>query len=250
MAIQYEMLTLESTEDGTQYLITGCDKKAKLVTIPLFIDGITVSGIGDYAFEGCSLLKKITFPDAIELQVNLDGPFYIGEYAFKDCIALKEIEIPYGVYGIKRGAFYNCSLLKRASIPSLASVGEFAFYGCASLYKVSPIHPDGEGVFSYCKSLSYLPISDNADTIAEGAFEHCYGLVDIVIPASVTEIEPLAFRSCYGLKTVKFEDPNGWYAESVYKSGQFPLDLSDPKENARMLSTMDFDDGVRGWFKK
>ena len=30
MAIQYEMLTLESTEDGTQYLITGCDKKAKL----------------------------------------------------------------------------------------------------------------------------------------------------------------------------------------------------------------------------
>ena len=60
----------------------------------------------------------------------------------------------------------------------------------------------------------------------------------------------LAFRSCYGLKRVTFENPEGWYWTCVYNDTDYDLDLSNPEKNAEMLSTMDFDDGCGGWFRK
>lgn len=90
--------------------------------------------IGNNAFDGCSALTDIEFPDKLG---------EIGEYAFRGCAALTEISIPSKVGFIKAGAFEGCTSLKSASFgtwnveamfmePSdLSAIGNDAFRGCA-----------------------------------------------------------------------------------------------------------------------
>ena len=73
---------------------------------------------------------------------------------------------------------------------------------------------------------------------------------NIVIPKNVKRIGTLAFRGCYGLKSVTFEDPDGWFATNMYSDTEFSLNLSKPENNAKLLSSQDFDDGVTSWYKK
>ncbi|MDE6775588.1 MAG: leucine-rich repeat domain-containing protein, partial [Ruminococcus sp.] len=56
--------------------MSGCDESAEKVVIPSEIDGLPVTGIGDYAFFDCSGLTSVTIPDSV---------ISIGESAFGDC---------------------------------------------------------------------------------------------------------------------------------------------------------------------
>ncbi len=240
-------LTFELKHSDTEYHLTSCDTDADSVTIPLEIDGIPVTKIGDRAFQDCTKLTSVTFPDDVELQLR-DESLEIGDYAFRGCTSLKRIEVPYGVASIGWGAFCDCTSLEAADLPTnWIYVHPYAFYGCTSLETVTSIKTVNEGVFSHCKALSNFPVEDGTTVISEDAFYHCYGLVDITIPASVTTIEPLAFRSCYNLKRVTFADPEGWHTSNRYTKQSYKLDLSDPSRNAEMLSRMDFDDGTCAW---
>ncbi len=242
-------LTFELKNDSTEYYLMFCDKNADSVTIPLEIDGIPVTKIYDRAFEDCTRLTSITFPDDVELQLRPED-LEIGAYAFRRCTSLESLDVPYGVTSVGWGAFYDCASLKTVVLPTKwLYVSPYAFYGCASLEAVTAINTVSEGVFSHCKSLSLFPVADGAEVISEDAFYHCYGLVDITIPESVTTIEPLAFRSCYNLKRVTFANPEGWHTYNRFKRKSYALDLSDPERNAEMLSRMDFDDGVGDWRK-
>mgnify|MGYP003450872267 CR=1 FL=1 len=51
------------------------------------------------------------------------------------------------------------------------------------------------------------------------------------------------------MKKVIFEDPNGWYVKVGRSNNKQELNLLDSERNAKMLSQMDFDDGVFSWFK-
>lgn len=75
-------------------LLVGC----KNTTIPL-----DISGIGGYAFEGCSGLSDIMIPENIN---------YINDYAFSGCTSLTAVSIPSSVVQIGWGIFYQCSGLK------------------------------------------------------------------------------------------------------------------------------------------
>ena len=87
-----------------------------------------VTGIGNYAFYGCSSLTSITIPS---------GVTYIGYYAFYAC-GLTSITIPSGVTGIHQNVFAFCSKLKSVTIPnSVTSIEEQAFYGCSSLASIT-----------------------------------------------------------------------------------------------------------------
>jgi hypothetical protein len=235
-------------ENEKEYTIIRCDENALSVEIPLEVNGIPVTKIGEAAFEDCQKLTSITFPDDIELQIRDADSFEIGDYAFNNCISLTEIEIPYGVHSIGRGAFRNCRSLTKAELPTIfLYVAPYAFCGCEALKTVTPIDTIGEGVFEDCRSLENFPVAQGTTSIDEDAFRGCYSITDAVIPASVTSLEPLAFRSCRGLKSVTFENPVGWSCRNRYTRKVFDLDLSDPEKNAKMLSSIDFDDGVGTW---
>ena len=246
--IEYGPLTLRGEDE---YKITYCEKDAVRVAIPAAINGIPVVAIGDQAFKGCELLEEVTFPDDEEL-LELDiFSFEIGSNAFTNCNSLKEIELADYVNIIGHGAFYQCRNLERVVIRSnYHYVAPYAFASCESLREITDLNMISEGVFQDCRSLTSLPISEEVDEIEEDAFERCMGLTDITIPRRIGRIESEAFSGCRNLKRITFENPEGWFFTSRYayaEGKRFDLNLSDAEKNAKMLSGIDFDDGIHAW---
>lgn len=66
---------------GTITRYTGSEQE---ITIPLTINGVTITKIGSQAFYGCTSLKQITIPEGIKT---------IGDSAFKGC-SINEVIIP------------------------------------------------------------------------------------------------------------------------------------------------------------
>ena len=64
----------------------------------------------------------------------------------------------------------------------------------------------GNGVFSYCSSLTGITIPDGVTSIGYGAFEWCHSLTSIVIPDSVTSIGDWAFSGCSSLTSIALPD--------------------------------------------
>jgi hypothetical protein len=247
--IRYGSLTLSRTAPCDTYAVVYCEKTAEEVTVPAEINGVAVTEIADNAFEECRMLLHVEFEEPRE-ELLMAGTVLttIGEYAFSYCVNLVSIDIPYTVYSIGRGAFYNCRSLKLANLPAGAYVGSYAFYECGELESISPLSCASEGVLSSCEKLSEIELAQGISEICEDAFESC-AITEIVIPKSVKRIEQLAFRGCHCLKKVIFEDPEGWYVRIRYDGSVHALDLSDTHEVAEELSRMDFDDGVDWWYK-
>ena len=248
--IKYGALTLEDRDENGTLWVVSCEKDAKEVQIPRKVEGKIVVGIGEYAFQDCEELTRVDFPeggmDAWIEDYRFDT---IEDHAFTRCTSLVDVILPDTVFHVGHGAFLCCKSLIKVRIPMLCHLSPYAFARCPLLSDVNPTSSLSEGVFSECSSLTSYQIPSGTTVISEDAFDSCYGLKEIVIPKSVKQIEALAFRGCSSLRSVVFEDPEGWVVESSYFDEVKALDLSDPAENARDLSTMDFDDGILWWKK-
>ena len=78
--------------------------------------------IGNSAFRGCSGLKELALP----LQLRT-----IGEYAFSACTGLETVVIPNGTTAIRSHAFEDDEFLMNAVIPaSVSKMGVRVFYHC------------------------------------------------------------------------------------------------------------------------
>ena len=163
----------------------------------------SVTGIGRYAFLGCSGLEEIEIPS---------GVTRIGSYAFGNCSKLTKIKIPDRVTSIEAGAFYGCSGLTGIEIPAgITSIGQYSFYHCIGLTGKIKI-PSGVtkieyGAFAWCGRLEEIEIPSGVTSIGDFAFESCSGLRKIEIPSGVTSIGDVAFRGCSGLTEIKI--PSG-----------------------------------------
>ena len=87
-------------------------------------------------------------------------------------------------------------------MPSVTTIGGYAFYYCNALTSVS------------------MP---SATTIGYGAFYYCFALTSIDIPASVSMIDDYAFTACSSLTSVycHWEDPlecNPGFGYNVYEN--------------------------------
>ena len=174
-----------------------------------FPDSVTV--IGEYAFESCSSLTSITIPESVTA---------IGGFAFYGCSSLSSITIPEGVTAIGEYAFSRCSSLKDVSITDLDAWCriEFADYSATPMCNAKNIRLDGqklvsvavpEGVtevkaytFRGFKDLIQVTIPKSVTTIGEAAFWGCSSLSSITIPEGVTTIGDSAFSDCSSLTSI------------------------------------------------
>ena len=143
--------------DGSEFLtikdgvVTGCDKTATKVTIPL-----GVKEIGEVAFQCCTALKSISIPKTVTK---------IGKCAFFDCSSLKSVSISNGVTEIGENAFDSCEALEKITYSGTAdewediAIGEDAFSGILA----EAVHcSDGDVA---------LDSSDDEDDEAEDEYE-------------------------------------------------------------------------------
>lgn len=113
--------------DATFFVYNGTMQDNNTLQTIKLPQGIT--GIGDYAFWGCSALESITLPD---------GVTSIGRSTFYNCSALTDITLPEGVTSIEFEAFRGCSSLKSINLPDgVTSIGNYAFAYCSALESIN-----------------------------------------------------------------------------------------------------------------
>ena len=121
-------------------------------SITTFANHDKITSIGDYVFEGCASLSKVTLPknlqslgsyafkgtaiSSITIPARLAN---VGNYGpFTSCANLTSVTFASGMTKIPYRILYNNSNVKHASIPvTVTSVENGAFHGCSSLTKVN-----------------------------------------------------------------------------------------------------------------
>ena len=189
------------TFDKKTGTVTNCDQSVTKANIPHTIKGVTVTSIGNSAFDNCRSLTSMTIPDSVTS---------IGDSAFRYCTSLTSVTIPDSVTSIGDLAFQYCTSLTSVTIPdSVTSIGGRAFDGCRSLTSVAI--PDGvtsigDWTFSDCKSLTSVTIPDSVTSIGCWSFSNCASLTSVTIPGSVTSIGEYTFSGCTSLTSVTIPD--------------------------------------------
>ena len=267
-------ITVED-EDGKTFNYNYGDKQDEVkvakgdysgdVTIPETVDSLTVTGIGDGAFEGCTGLESVYIPRSIKT---------IGDDAFNGCSGLESITIRSTIGSIGAGAFDGCSTLKKVvaeDIPAwcgidfgsetanplvqaghiyydeereikdlviadnVEKIGKYAFRGGVGLKSVTlGINNLRSGLKSELKSVQYY---DGVKEIGDSAFYGCSGLTSVTLRSSVESIGAYAFSDCDLLDSVAI--PSGvkaigekaFYCSDITKVvshivDPFPIDAS------------------------
>ena len=189
------------TFDKKTGTVTDCDQSVTKANIPHTIKGVTVTCIGNDAFDNCRSLTSVTIPDSV---------MSIGDSAFRYCTSLTSVTIPDSVTSIGDTAFQYCTSLASVTIPdSVTSIGGRAFDGCTSLTSVTipdSVTSIGGRAFDGCTSLTSVTIPDSVTSIGKGAFYDCTSLTSVTIPDSVTSIDEYAFYDCKSLTSVTIPD--------------------------------------------
>ena len=189
------------TFDKKTGTVTDCDQSVTKANIPHTIKGVTVTCIGNDAFDNCRSLTSVTIPDSVTS---------IGDSAFRYCTSLTSVTIPDSVTSIGDWAFSGCKSLTSVTIPdSVTSIGEFAFHDCKSLTSVTipdSVTSIGGYAFTGCKSLTSVTIPDSVTSTGEYTFSDCVSLTSVAIPDSVTCIDNGAFYGCRSLTSVTIPD--------------------------------------------
>lgn len=186
----------------------------------------SLTTLGDYAFDGCSALKQVSF------QENTSNGYIltIGEGAFRNCGKLSSVLFSKNVTSIGNNAFRNDSSLEAVTLPSnLTTLGydvfsgtyitkitipktlkssSTAFDGAMQLEEV--VIEDGmERIPTYLfksAAIKTIKMPDSVKTIGGDAFMNCAGLVSIEWPAELGTIESYAFSGCNKLEDIEMPD--------------------------------------------
>ncbi len=242
-----------SVSNGVLTDYTGNDEN---VSVPPSVNGMTVTEIGEYAFNSCNQLKSVSLPDTItEISVG----------AFRNCGALASVELPSGLKTIGDRAFQRCGFAKIDIPETVTSIGGEAFSENENLVSVKI--PAGvtaleDSIFSGCTSLSEITLSEGLETIGDSAFAGCSALERIDLPESVREIGDYAFGNshityfdsknvekmgsmvfwiCTQLKEVVYREKlaevgaNSYYYDDIEKAAVYNREISENLPPAKMM---------------
>lgn len=173
--------TIEETTDGWKAgaALTGDGSWengvfAKNRNIEKLVIGANLVGIGDYAFYGCTGLKRISLGNGLNT---------IGNGAFSNCFNLSECNIPLNpkISAIGKSAFAFCEALTSFRVPaSVDVIGDYCFQGCTRLSKLDLL---GEGEEA----------NGSLSLIGYRAFENCASLTSLTFSPTFRQEYPSAF---------------------------------------------------------
>lgn len=130
----------------------------------------------------------------------------ISSYGFRNHTGMTAITLPEGVSELDEYTFYQCTSLKRATLPkSLRIIGQQCFAGCTALAEI--VIPEGvteiqDWAFSRCSSLKRIVLPDSVTTMGQQVFRECRALEEIVLPRSIETMGDYMFHDCPNLKRI------------------------------------------------
>ncbi len=152
-----------------------------------------VTRIGSMAFMDMTTLKKVT----------LEGVQEIGMWAFDGCTSLESLDFPDTLTTIEANAFSGCTSLQSIKIPeSVKNMAGGIVKGCTQL-KSAEIYSNQipNETFRGCSNLQTVTIGDSVTSIGGFAFSEC-GLKELTLPEKLTSISSQAFWYNTGLETL------------------------------------------------
>lgn len=218
-------LTFTLINGRTEYEVSGLGTEKGDIVIPETFRGKPVTGIGNRAFAGKSLLTGVSLGDNITtigsqafyncsylVNINLPSTLTsIGEQAFQGCRALEsDLTIPDGVTEIADDTFAYCRALKNVTIgKNVTSIGTSAFSDCVSLRSITI--PDsvtslGDYAFSMCKAVQNIALGNGLKTIGARAFYGCENINSVVLGGRIEEVGGYAFGACVSLYSAEVSD--------------------------------------------
>lgn len=217
-------LTLTSLPKVKKIGASAFQDCSKLTTLNL---GHELQVVGNDAFNGCSNVTKLTFPDATTT---------IGARAFQNCSSVTEVTVGKELKTIGASAFLNCKSFTALLLPDeFTTMGESAFEDCIKL-TVAKLGKSLTAVparaFKNCIALSEMRVPATAKSIGDEAFYNDYtlavvsmkeglktigervfynnrGILEFSIPGTVTSIGQNSFYGCTNTSVMSFEDGEG-----------------------------------------
>lgn len=123
---------------------------------------------------------------------------------------MTSMNIPSTVTTIGERAFYDCASLSSVIIPEgVTSLAKSVFEKCFGMQSVtipSTVSSIGESAFSMCSSLTRVTIPAGVTSIANNTFEGCSSLANVTIPSTVTSIGGFSFQYCSSLTSVNIPE--------------------------------------------
>ena len=159
------------------------------------VETLPILDISDSAFEGCSEISTANITSYVKIGKkafyecrNMDATFYteVLVYDYEDIWYPDSKTIYFDIQSIGEYAFYNCASLKEMDLSTLNTIGQYAFSGCSSLGNVDISALKGE--------------------IYKGTFQGCASFTEITIPSGVTGICQYAFNNCSNLSVIKWDN--------------------------------------------
>lgn len=158
--------TFEKINNDTEFEVDAYSGSDSTLSVPYFINDLSVTSIGTNAFSGNSTMTSISMP----------GP----------------------VANIGAQAFLNCSKLQTVVLSSdVKAIGTLSFSGCKSLKSINLDQTRVVSIpkycFTHCDSLAEVTLPSTVTSLSEYAFSNMDNLKKIIIPRSVTSIDDKAF---------------------------------------------------------
>jgi len=188
------------TLDPTYAHITDYSGTQTDLVIPSTLDGHTVIGIGDYAFEGggSTTMHTLVIPDTIQT---------IGTKAFWQNFGLTSITLGNGLTSVGFAAFSNSNSLVSVNFgTSLTTLPDDMFansIGLVNLTLPNNIHSLGSEAFSGCTALTNITAWGLTD-MGQATFSGCTALTRVWVISSITTIGMYCFWDCPYLTDISF----------------------------------------------
>ncbi|MDE7414083.1 MAG: leucine-rich repeat domain-containing protein [Muribaculaceae bacterium] len=174
-----------------------------------------VKRIGSYAYRDRVDIAEVRFEDASELTS-------IGDYAFLGCSNLRRIILPSGLRTLGEGSFRECGSLESITIPDgVSKLPGYLFYWCENLRDVKLpmwLESIGRSCFAYCRNLREIPRLIGLKNIGMNAFSRCESLREVWLGKRVKSLESYAFSDCVNLRKISFP-PNSSELGELILSG-------------------------------
>jgi len=161
--------------------------------------------VGENAFRDCINLKKLV------IERNID----IFDRAFENCSNLQMIEFPDDFAEVNNAVFNSCKALTQLNLPdSVIMIGESAFADCTGLETLivpSNTIKINDFAFANCSSINEIVFNNKLKKIGKNAFKNCSSLKSVFIPDSLSLIENGAFKGCKNLEKIDVDPKNKYY---------------------------------------
>lgn len=190
---QKDGLTFELFDDHAE--VSGSDYTATSADIPASVEGLPVTAIKDYAFNG-SAIESVKIPDSVKT---------IGNWTFSMCTNLKAVTLPDSIEYIGIKAFELCSSLSEVEFPDhLVEISNHVFADTpwlkAQQEKNDLVIING-ALIDADKSKGDVVIPSDVKYISAGAFQRNENITSVVVPSGVSVINDSTFFYCKNLKS-------------------------------------------------